>query len=111
MKKSRLCYIIEIAAPPGSGRYARARLLIDAGVYALLEAEAFDAQGQRLKRLEVKSLKKVDGVWTLQDLEIRDDASGRRTTLRVLESHLEGTAEPVAAAEPDDVPAVDVGPD
>ncbi len=91
MRKSRRCYSVEVAAPPGAGRVACARLLVDSGVYALLEAETFDAQGRRLQRLEVKSLKKVDDVWTLQDLEIRDWATGRRTTLRVLESRLEET--------------------
>ncbi len=90
MKKSRLCYVVEVAAPPGAGRVARARMLVDSGVYALLEAETFDAYGRRRRRLEVKSLKKVNDVWTLQDLEIRDFESGRRTTLRVLESRLEG---------------------
>lgn len=94
MRKSRRCYIVEVDAPPGAGRIARARLLVDSNVYALLEAETYDAEGRRLQRLEVKSLKKVNDEWVLQDLEIRDFASGRRTTLRVLDSRLEGTAAP-----------------
>jgi len=100
MKKSRLCYVIEIAPPRRDGAVARARLLIDAGVYALLEAETFDAAGNRLKRLEVKSLQKVNDVWTLQDMEIRDFATGRRTTLRVLESAVEDPAESAPQTPP-----------
>ena len=72
---------------------ARVRLLVDSAVFALLEAETFDVEGRRLKRLEVKSLKKVGDTWTLQDLEVRDFTTRRRTTLRVLESVLETESE------------------
>lgn len=111
MRKSRRCFIVEVNAPPGVGRAARARLLVDSGVYALLEADTFDAQGRRLQRLEVKSLKKVDDVWTLQDLEIRDWATGRRTTLRVIESRLEGAPGAPGAGGPSAPPATNGDPE
>ena len=94
MRKSRLCYVIEVRPPPNAGGgVARVRLLVDSAVFALLEAETFDVEGRRLKRLEVKSLKKVGDTWTLQDLEVRDFTTRRRTTLRVLESVLETESE------------------
>lgn len=107
MKKTRLCYVVDLPAPAGSGPCARMRLWVDTHEYALLQADAFDSSGRAIRRLAVKSLKKIGDTWTLEDLDMETLPARTRTTLRVLESRLETPDAPPAAAGP---PAPDVPP-
>jgi hypothetical protein len=91
---------VRVPAPEPRGACAEARLWVDRHVFALLEAEARDAEGRPLRRLSVKSLRKMDGQWTLQDLEVRTPAAGTRTRLHVRESRRIGEAAAPAAAVP-----------
>jgi hypothetical protein len=95
VKKGRPCYVVDLEAPDAGSAYARVRLWIDTTANAMLQAEGFDAGGGRVKRLAVKSLKKVGERWMLEDLEVQSFPSGRRTVLRVLDSRV--AAEPQAA--------------
>jgi len=108
MKKSRECHVVDLPAPGGS-RYQRVRLWIDTREAALLQADAFGADGKLARRLAVKSLKKFGDRWTVEDLDIERHPGGTRTTLRVLESRIEGgpqpAAEPAAVAPVAPVPA------
>lgn len=99
MKKSRECHVVDLPAPAGA-RYSRVRLWIDTREAALLQADAFGADGKLSRRLSVKSLKKFDGRWTVEDLDIERHPGGTRTTLRVLESRIEGAPQPAAGVSP-----------
>ncbi len=99
-KKGRTCYVVDVPAPDAEGPFDGVRLWVDTRVFALLEAEARDAGGRVVKRLEVKSLKKVDGVWTLKDLEVRNVQERTRTRLRVLDTQRLGAAREPAADGP-----------
>ena len=107
MKKTRLCYVVDLPAPAGSGPCARMRLWVDSHENALLQADAFDASGRTIRRLAVKSLKKIGDTWTLEDLDLETLPARTRTTLRVLDSRLEAPDAPTAAAGP---PAPEVPP-
>ncbi len=116
MKKSRECHVVELTAPAGA-RYSRVRLWIDTREAALLQADAFGADGKLSRRLSVKSLKKFDGRWTVEDLDIERLPGGTRTTLRVLESRIEGAPPPAAetapvapVASPGPAPAAEAAP-
>lgn len=83
----RTCYVVEVDAPPGEpSAYATARLWIDAQFLMLLQAEGLDAEGQVLRRLSVKSFKKIDDRWMIKDMTIETPAAGSRTGLRILEA-------------------------
>jgi hypothetical protein len=88
MKKSRECYVVDLPAP-ADGPVARMRLWIDSRESALLQADAFDRDGRVTRRMAVKSLKKLDGRWTVEDLDIERLPERTRTILRVMESRLE----------------------
>ena len=103
MKKSRECYVVDLPAPAGN-RYTRVRLWIDTREAALLQADAFGADGKLVRRLSVKSLKKFEDRWTVEDLDIERIPNGTRTTLRVLESRIGDT--PVPAPAPAAAPPV-----
>ncbi len=108
MKKGRECYVVDLPAPGAGEAYARLRLWIDTEAYALLQADAFDARGDLVKRLAVKSLKKVEGRWTLKDFDVQSFPSRRRTTFSVDRVELIGAdGRPVElAAGADDVTPV-----
>jgi len=49
----------------------------------LVEAQTLDANGHEIRRMKIRSTKKMDGMWVAKDIEIRDKASGKKTTLQV----------------------------
>lgn len=89
--KGRHCYIVDLRAPAEqAGEYAGVRLWIDPQIRILLQAAAYDAQGQLVKMLEVKSFKKIRGVWIIQNLDVQSFPVRHKTTLRVKEASVEG---------------------
>ncbi len=84
MRKGRPCRILESTRPATSaitGGVIRVRSWIDLEHKQPLMAEAYDARGTLIKAFSVGSVKKVDGVWQLKDLEIVDEQSGTLTRL------------------------------
>ncbi len=82
--RGRFCYIVDIPAPPRkSGTYAGVRLWIDPQLHILLKAESYDSGQNPLRRLEVKSFKKVKDLWLIQNIDIQTLATGHKTVLRV----------------------------
>ena len=89
--KGRYCYIVDLRAPADqAGEYAGVRLWIDPQIRIMLQAAAYDAQGQLVKMLEVKSFKKIRNVWVIQNLDVQRFPIRHKTTLRVKEATVEG---------------------
>jgi len=65
--RGRDCFAIESAAE--GEPYARVKMWIDKEYYALLRAEAFDVQGNLVRRFAVTSFKKIGDVWIPRGLE------------------------------------------
>ncbi|MBT8042244.1 MAG: outer membrane lipoprotein-sorting protein, partial [Pontiella sp.] len=59
------------------------RLWIEKKMGMLLEAQTLDAKKQQIRRMKIKSIKKIDGMWVAKDLELQDKATGTRTTLQI----------------------------
>lgn len=82
--KGRKCVVVELPAPAESGGGAAwVRLWIEPKFHALLQAELCDAQKQPVRVLRVKSFRKIDGVWMIQDLEAQRLPAHTRTVLAV----------------------------
>ncbi len=85
MRKSQNCDVLESTNPhPVPGGYAKVRSWIainQPDEIVIVHAEAFDAQGKRLKIFDPKTIKKVNGVWQLEDVEIRNVQKGTRTVI------------------------------
>jgi len=83
------CYVVRVPAPSGSkGAYTHVRLWIHRKMHVLLRAEGY--AGERLvRRLWVKSVKKVKGAdkdddrWMVKDMEIQSYPARQRTKLRI----------------------------
>ena len=82
------CYIVDVPAP-ADGSPARAaqcvrmRLWIEKERHMLLQAEAHNAAGISLRRLWVRSLKKIDERWMIKELEVEGVPALHRTKLQV----------------------------
>ncbi|MFO7535089.1 MAG: outer membrane lipoprotein-sorting protein [Kiritimatiellia bacterium] len=80
----RECLVIETPAPAGEPTpYASARLWIDRQYRMLLRAEGCDAAGKPIRRIAVKSIKKIDTQWMVKDLDVTSLSSALRTSLRI----------------------------
>jgi hypothetical protein len=86
-KINRDCHVIDVPIPDSD--YTM-RLWIEKKMGMLLEAQTLDKEGKRLRRLKIKSIKKMDGMWVAKDLELKDETSGSKTTLQI--SDLKWTA-------------------
>ncbi|HVM62530.1 MAG TPA: outer membrane lipoprotein-sorting protein [Verrucomicrobiae bacterium] len=65
--RGRDCYVIESKAE--GEPYARVKLWIDKEYFALLRAEAFDANDNLVRRFAVTSFKKIGDVWIPRGME------------------------------------------
>ena len=87
--RGRACRVVDVPAPaPAEGeedddRYAGVRLWIDKELSMLLQMEAYHSGGETVKRMWVKSLKKMGDRWMIKDMEIRSFPEAHRTRLRV----------------------------
>jgi hypothetical protein len=79
-KINRDCYVVEVPVPDSDRTM---RLWVEKHMGLLLEAETFDSKKQLLRRLKIRSIKKMDGLWVAKDIEIRDRTSGSTTTLQI----------------------------
>ena len=85
--KGRPSFIVDVPAPDGEdgSQYASVRLWIDVAARMLLQAEGRDTKGDPVRRLWVKSFKKVNDMWMVKDLEVQRYPVIHRTKLRVHE--------------------------
>ena len=82
MRRSRVCQVLESIHPnPSAGGYARVISWVDKETGGPLLAEAYDRDGKLLKEFSIRSFKKVEGRWELQEMEIRDVKKRSRTRL------------------------------
>jgi hypothetical protein len=85
MRKNLFCDQLESTnATAAAGGYSR----VDSWVAAnrpddliIVHADAYDAQGRLLKQFDPKKVEKVNGVWQLEEMEIRNRQTGTRTRI------------------------------
>jgi hypothetical protein len=79
----RACYVLESANPKGKG-VTRVKSYFDKESGGLLIADAFDADGIKVKEFSLhgSSFKKVNGHWRLEKMEIRNRKTRSQTELR-----------------------------
>jgi hypothetical protein len=82
MRHSRACKVLESVNPnPTSGGYSRVVSWITAEKpHAPVHADAYDASG-RFKQFDPKNLEKVNGVYQIESVEMRNSKSGSHTVL------------------------------
>jgi hypothetical protein len=91
-KINRECYVVDVPVPNSENTM---RLWIEKKMGMLLEAQTLDAKQNDIRRMRIKSIKKMDGMWVAKDLEILDKQTSSKTTLQI--SDLEWTTKHTAA--------------
>jgi hypothetical protein len=81
--RGRSCWIVDVVAPPDQAPCAMVRLWIDPQIHIMLKAESYDASATLLRRLQVKSFKKINDRWVIKDIEIEGLPSRHKTYLRI----------------------------
>jgi hypothetical protein len=81
-RKGRPCYVLESELPDGpSFAYTRVLSWIDRETGKPILAQAYDPEGKLFKEFEVGGVTKVEGVWELKNLEMRNLRADSRTVL------------------------------
>jgi hypothetical protein len=82
MRHSRACKVLESVNPnPTSGGYTRVVCWITVEKpHAPVHADAYDASG-RFKQFDPKNLEKVNGVYQIESVEMRNSRTGSHTVL------------------------------
>lgn len=96
-KINRDCYVVEVPVP-GSKNFMR--LWVEKKMGMLLEVQTLDEHKKELRRMKIKSIKKMDGMWVAKDLEIRDKASGNKTILQTTDLQWKTPKATVTAFDP-----------
>ena len=87
MRKGVACRVLESRRQPASDfGYSRVRSWISREHFGLIYAEAYNADGKRVKTFEVSGLQKIDGQWKVSELRIRNEIT-KSTTKLILHDH------------------------
>jgi hypothetical protein len=82
--RGRLCDIVEVYPPEEIPGCLKVRLLVDREIRMFLQAQQVDEERKVARQMWVRSVKKMDDRWMVQDLEVEARGSGHRTRLHVL---------------------------
>jgi serpin B len=96
-KLNRPSYVVDVPVPDSKNTM---RLWIEKNMGMLLEARTFDPKGKELRKLEISSIKKMDGMWVAKNLELRDRISGSKTILEITELEWKNPRPTAAAFDP-----------
>lgn len=85
MRKGLFCDVLQSVNPePSRGGYSRVVSWIAANRpedIVIVHAEAFDSNDKLLKEFDPKKVEKVNGLWQLEEMEIRNRQTGSRTRI------------------------------
>jgi hypothetical protein len=76
------CSVLESTNPdPAADGYARVLSWIDNESGGIVYAEAYNASGKKLKEYDTKKLRKVNGQWRVEEMQIFNSQTGSRTRI------------------------------
>ncbi len=82
--KGRLCDLVEVFPPGKLEGCAKVRLWVDREIRMFLMAQELNDEGKIVRQMWVRSVKKMDGQWMVQDLEVESSLRrGHRTRVHV----------------------------
>ncbi len=82
-RRTRACTVLESINPdPSPGSYSRVDSWIDDESHGIVWAEAYDLNGKLLKEFDPKKIKKVNGQWELEEMDISNVQTGSRTRIK-----------------------------
>ncbi|MGH7968866.1 MAG: outer membrane lipoprotein-sorting protein [Limisphaerales bacterium] len=83
MRRSRSCNVLASYNPHvAPGAYSRVVSWLDIESGGIVLAQAFDSRDKLLKEFAPKEMKKIQGQWQLEEMEIRNMQTGSRTRVQ-----------------------------
>jgi hypothetical protein len=83
MIRSQFCGVLESSGvEPGTNGYHRVLSWIDLDSGAIVKGEAYDGRNQLFKRFDPTELKKIEGKYHLEEMEMRNRRTGSQTTIK-----------------------------
>jgi Outer membrane lipoprotein-sorting protein len=79
--KTRPCWKIDLQSPSNEPIYGVARVWIDKDYGGLIKIEGYDKKGLLLRRFEIVSAQKLDGLWMLKQMRIESFTPGNASPL------------------------------
>jgi len=89
MRHSKSCEVLESVNPqpvPGGCARVVSWIMIESP-HGIIHADAYDAQGQILKRFDPANVEKIQGEYQLEEVEMRNPKTGSRTWIKFNLSH------------------------
>ncbi len=82
--KTQKMWVVRVTNPDGKGPYGTVDLWVHQGSGGVAKMEAYDFQGQKMKRFEVVSVQKIDGVTILKEMKLEafDPPGSKKATRR-----------------------------
>jgi hypothetical protein len=83
MRHSQFCAVIESTNPNPSGAgYRKVVSWIDLDTGALIHADAYDSNNKRIKQFDPTGIKKIEGKYELEGIEMQNQKTGSHTTIK-----------------------------
>lgn len=79
--KTRPCWKIDLQAPSDEPIYGVARVWIDKESGAILRIEGYDKKGVLVRRFEIVSAQKLEGLWMLKQMRIESFTPGNSSPI------------------------------
>jgi hypothetical protein len=79
----RDCWVVESIPRPDTSQYQKWVSWIDKEYLLPLKAEYYSSRGELLKRCSGSNIKKIDGIWTILDIEMQDIQKKHTTRMLV----------------------------
>jgi hypothetical protein len=77
-------YRLESRAKDPDARFPRVVSLVRKDNFIVVQAEIFNRRGERQKLYEARTIDRVEGIWTVMDAVMRDEADRTRTELTIV---------------------------
>ena len=74
------CYVVEYT-PKTSSQYSKIIQWIDKEKFISIYSEAYDKKDELLKIFQAEKIEKVDGIWTLMEINVQNVKKDHKTTL------------------------------
>ncbi len=85
------CYVLEGTPKTDKLRkelkYSKVKSWVDAEIWMTRKAKFWDVQGNPLKTLTIKDIKKADGIWTVSTIHVTNIKTNHQTYFRFSDSH------------------------
>lgn len=103
--KGRECHVVVVRPQLSGGenpsesqsenQYKKVKLWIDSKAHMILQAEGYDHDDELVRRLTIRSFKKINDRWMIKEMEIESRPFNYKTRLRINDMRVKKDYEPV----------------